>query len=809
MRNDLRSALRRITRNPGFTAIIVLTLALGVGATTAAFSLVNGVLLTPLPYDDPSGLAMVWERNLERDVPRNVVSPANYLRWVDDMSSFDRLAAVAQFGATLTGEGEAERVGTVSASWFFFDMLGVRPALGRSFVEAEGDPGTAITPVILSDGFWHRRFGGDPAVVGRQITLNGDPAEIVGVLPAGFDFDHLPFEFGWDGPQEIWVPQSFPEGARNASGRWIQVVGRLAPGATLGDARREAAVLAARYQQDRPETQAGWDINVVPLHEQVVGNVQRALWLVLAAVGLVLTIAAANVANLQLARSLSRGQELAVRVAMGAPRSRVVREELVESVVLAGLGGGLGILLAVAGVDLVQALGPDIPRLDRVEVDLPVLAFTLVVSIGTGVLFGLVPALRAGRAQVSAALKEGSARSGTSRGSTRFRSALVVAEMALSLLLLVGAGLLIRSFSELVETGVGFRTERLLAADLNLTSNAYPEPEDQTAFYQRLVDRAAALPGVEAASAITFLPLAGTGSATSFWANDRPVPGDGEKPVADIRWVHRDYHSTMGIPVLRGRTFDSRDTEGAPLRVVVNRSLAEEFWPGEDPVGQRLSMPWGDTLVAEIIGVVGDVRINGPSEEPRSLIYWDHEQFRAFSGMTVVLRSAQRPEALASSLRGLVREMDASLPVFNVRTLDSYLSEAVGSARFAMAVLAVFALLALVLAAIGIYGVISYSVGQRTHEFGIRMSLGADRGDVTRLVLRYGAALAAVALVLGGGAALLATRLMRGLIFGVSPTDGLTFAATGTLLAAVALLAAWIPARRAASTDPMRALRTE
>lgn len=809
MLHDIRLALRRIVRRPGFTAIIVLTLGLGVGATTAAFSLVKGVLLTPLPYDDPSSLAMVWERNLERDVQRNVVSPANYVRWLEDAESFERLAAVLQVGTTMTGDGEAERVGTVAVSWHFFDLLGVQPVLGRSFVEGDGADEAGIQPVLLSHGFWLRRFGGDPGVVGRPLTLNGEPAEVVGVLPEGFDFDYLPFQFGWDGPQEIWVPMVLPPEARDASGRYLQVVGRLAPGSTLGDARREATVLAARYRADRPETQSGWDINVVPLHEQVVGDVQRALWLVLAAVGLVLLIAAANVANLQLARSLSRGQELAVRVATGASRGRVVREQLVESMMLAVLGGALGVGLAVAGVDLVQALGPEIPRLDRVTVDLPVLAFTLLVSLGTGILFGLIPALRAGRADLTGALKEGSVRAGTGRGSARVRGSLVVAEMALSLVLLVGAGLLIRSFSELVETGVGFRTEGLLAADLNLPSSAYPEVDDRVSFYERLVDRAAALPAVEAASAITFLPLSGPGSATSFWANDRPVPRAGQHPVADIRWVHRDYHATMGIPLMRGRTFDTRDTEDAPLRVVVNRAMAEELWPDADPVGQSISMPWGDTLVAEIIGVVGDVRINGPAEEPRALIYWHHRQFQAFNTMTVVLRSAQRPESLASSLRGVVSQADPSLPVFNVRTLDSYLSDAVGGARFAMAVLGVFALLALVLAAIGIYGVISYSVGERTHEFGIRMSLGADRATVIRLVLRYGATLAAVALVLGAGGALLATRLMRGFIYGVSPADGLTFAVTGAVLGTVALLAAWIPARRAAATDPMRALRSE
>ncbi len=805
----IRRQLRSLARRPGFALTVILTLGLGIGATTAVFSLVDGVLLTPLPYESPDRLVMVWERNTVREIEQNVTSPANFLAWQEDAGSFDRLAAILQFGTTMVDAGEAERVGTVSVSWPFFDMLGVRPVLGRGFTESDGDPDAGAVPVVLSHGFWQRRFGGDPSAIGRTVGLNGEAAEIVGVLPPGFDFDHLEFRFGWHGPQEIWIPQRFPPGAETARGRYLQVVGKLAAGVSPDEANAEMNTLAARYAREFPDAQTGWDFDVVPLHAQVVQDVDRALLLVLAAVFMVLLIATVNVTNLQLARAFGRRREAAMRLAMGADRRRVVGEHLTESLTLALAGGALGIGLAVSGVAAVKALAPDVPRLGQVSIDWTVLGFALAVSALVGILAGVWPAVRAAAVPVTAALKEGGARAGTGRATQRSRSALVVVQLALSLVLLVGAGLLIRSFGALLDEGVGFPTENLLAAELSFGGTGYETPEERTAFVERLLERANALPGIERASGTVFAPLSGTGSATSFWPNDRPPPEAGQAPVADIRPVHRDYHGVMGIPIRQGRGFTTTDGPDAPLRVVVNQATVDALWPDADPIGQSISMPWGDTLVAEVIGVAGDVRINGPAVSPRPLLYWHRAQWTPFGGLTVVARTTWSPESVAPALRSLVRELDPALPLFNVRSIASDLGDAVSRTRFAMAVLVAFAALALLLAAIGIYGVISYSVGQRAHEFGVRMTFGATRRDVLRRVLGQGAVLAGIALVVGGATALAGIRLLQGLIFGVSPTDIVTLAVTATVLAAVALVAAWIPARRAASTDPMRALRTE
>lgn len=809
MLTTLRHALHRISRRPGFAATVILTLGLGIGATTAVFSLVDGVLLTPLPYEAPDRLVMVWERNVPRDIRQNVTSPANFLAWREDASSFSELAAVVQYGTTLMDAGAAERVGTVLVSWPFFDMLGVRPVLGRGFTEADGEPGSGPVPVLLSHGFWQRRYGGDPGVLGRSITLSGDAAEVVGVLPSRFDFDYLKFKFGWYGPQEVWIPQRFPAGAATARGRYLQVLGRLAPGVTPGAADAEMKTLASRYASEFPDAQAGWDFDVVPLHRQVVQDVDRALLLVLAAVFMVLLIATVNVTNLQLVRAAGRRREVAVRVAIGADRRRVVLEDLTESLVLALAGGVLGVGLAVTGVSAVQALGPNVPRLGQVSVDLTVLGFALGLSALAGVLVGTWPALRAGLTSVSGALREGGARAGTGRATRRSRSALVVVELALSLVLLVGAGLLIRSFGALLDEGVGFPVDHLLAAEVNFGGSGYTTEEERTAFIERLIQRADALSGVEQASGAVFLPISGTGSATSFWANDRPIPEAGQAPVADIRPVHRDYHEVMEIPILRGRGFNAGDGPDAPLRVVVNQATADLLWPDTDPIGQTLSMPWGDTLVAEVIGVAGDVRVNGPAVPPRPLLYWHGAQWTPFGGFTLVARTYGPPESVVPALRSLVRELNPAMPLFNVRSVASDLQDVVGGTRFAMAVLVAFAALALLLAAIGIYGVISYSVGQRAHEFGVRMTFGATRADVLGAVLRNGVGLVAAAVVIGGATALAGTRLLQGLLFGVNPADAATFVVTAAVLAAVGLLASWIPARRAASADPMEALRAE
>jgi len=804
---EFRHAFRSLRNRPGFTIAAVASLALGIGAATASFSVVNGVLLKPLPYDDPDRLVMVWEQNFPRGRDRNTVSPANFITWREQASVFENLAALYPASATLIGGGEPERVGVVLASASLFPLLGVQPAAGRTY-GAEDDRDGAPLVALLGYGFWQRRFGGDASVVGRALTVNGQPVTVVGVLPQGFDFD-FPIDFGWTGTQDMWMPFRFNAEARTFTGRYLQVVGRLKRGVTFQQSQDRMTALARQLEQDFPRSQTGWGVNVVLLDEQIVGDVRKALLLILGAVTFLLLIACANVANLQLARSIDRRQELTLRAALGASRWAIIRQLLIESGLRAGVGGVLGAALAWAAVQGLIALSPDIPRLEDVTVDGLVLAFALVMSMGSGLLFGLAPALRATKLELGTALKEGGARGGGGLSVMRARNGLVVAEVGLSLILLVGAGLLVRSFARMLEVGVGFATERLVLADVHLPDSDYPEARRRVQTFETLVGRIQALPGVQSASAITFPPLASGGTGTSFWVNDRPTPARGEAPVADIRWVHREYARTLGIPVLSGRFFDRTDAEGAPLRVVVNRNLAETFWPSGNVVGKSLSMPWDDTLVAEIIGVVDDIRHDGPRSEIRPMLYWHHPQFHSFNFMSLVVRTANDRVTIVPALRAEAKAVDPNLPIYNVRTMNSALSETLVRARLATLSLGFFALSALILAGVGVFGVLAYSVSQRTREFGIRMAVGATEDTVVRLVLKQGLRVVATGLALGAAAALMASQLMRGLIYGVGTTDPPAFFGALALLSAVALLASYLPARRAARVDPMIALRAE
>ena len=797
---DVRFAFRGALGEPGFTAVVVGTLALAVGAITAIFSVVSGVVLTPLPYENPDGIMMVWEENVPRGVQTNVASPANYHAWLE-AESFSELAPFMPYSSTLTGEGEAERVGVVRASPEFFSVLGVRAHIGRLFSPGEEDSEAQVA--VLDHGFWQRRFGGDHAVLGRSVILNGDPYEVVGVLPASFHFEP-PLAFNSTGTEEVWLPLSTDPSHR---GRYLQVVGRLAPGATRDQADAELDVIAAQYE-DEADSNAGYRVNVVPLYEQVVGESRSLILILFGAVGIVLLIAAANVANLLLARATRRERELAVRVAIGARGSRVVRLLLIESLLLGLAGGVVGVAVAFGTVQILLALGPDIPRLGEVNVDGTVLAFAFIVSVLTALLFGTLPALRAARPDLGEALKEGGARGGSRRGVVRARHALVVAEVAMSLTLLAGAGLLLRSFQTLLGEGVGLDTKRVLTADVQLSGNDYSDSE-RARFFEELVDRVAALPGVASAGGITALPLSGMGIGTSFFDPDQPLPEAGSIPVADIRPVHRDYHLTMGIPLLNGRIFDARDGADATTTVVISAATAENVFPNINPIGRRLSMPWGDTLVAEVIGVVADVRHEGPGTEVRSKLYWDHRQFQEFSFMTLVVRTTGEPTALVPSIRREVQAMDADLPIYNVRTMEAYLSDSVARNRFALLAFAAFAAVALLLSVVGVYGVLSYAVSLRTREIGIRVALGAGRKAIGRMILRQGAVVAGIGLLAGLAGAIALTRLLGGLLYGVSPTDPLTFGLMTALLFGTALAASWVPARRAARTDPASVLRGE
>jgi putative ABC transport system permease protein len=801
---DIRYTLRGLFKRPLFTVIVVLTIALGIGVNTAIFSVVNGILLTPLPFEEPDELVMVWEHNLPRAKHDNVVSPANFFAWREENTVFEDVVAVYPYGVTLTGDGAPERVGVLGFTSGFFEILRTNAHIGRTIGVDDFD-GPPV--VMLSYGFWRRWFGSDPSVIGRSITLNGADNLIVGVLPEGFGID-LPYDFDATGTQDLFRPVGLGPEERTARGRWMQVLARLGSGVTLSESRAQMATVARRLEQEYPEFQTGWRVNVVPLHQQIVGEARTPVLILFGAVTLVLLIACANVANLLLSRASSRTQELAVRSALGAGRLRLIRQMLTESLILGVAGGALGLLLAVSGVNFLIALEPAIPRLEHVEIDGTVMGFSVMVSLLTVVLFGLLPAIRASSLDVSFALKEGGIR-GTLGGHARTRSALVVTEVALSLMLLVGSGLLLRSFSKLLDVGVGFDVDNVITAQVQLPSSRYPERQERVRIFEELVTRVQSIQGVSSASAITWLPLAGPGSGTRFWVNDRTIPPAGELPVADIRWVQRDYHKTMGIPLLAGRHFDTQDSEDAPLAVVVSEHLAQEFWSGESAIGRSISMPWGDTLVAEIIGVVGDVRHFGPDTEPRSMIYWHHQQFQDFGFMSLVARTTGEPRDYASAVRRKVEAVDSDLAIYRVHTMRSYLGDAVAPTEFAMLALSLFSVVALILASIGIYGVMSYSVSQRTQEFGIRMALGADGREVAMGVVRKGALLVGTASAVGLVGAMLLSKVMQGMVFGISTNDPLTLAGVTLFLGVVALLACYIPARRASKVDPLDALRYE
>jgi putative ABC transport system permease protein len=809
MKTDLRQALRFLRRRPALSGSIVLTVALAVAATTVAFAIVEAVLLEPLPYESPDRLVAVWESN-PRGEDRNVVSPANFLTWRDELeSSFDAVASVLETSTTLLEDGAPERVGLVQASAAYFEMVGAETIAGRLYGEAEDAEGAAAV-LVLSESFWRRRFAADPSVVGRTVQLGlrpgGAPFTVVGVLADRFDFD-VEQSFGGVGRHDVWLPPRFPAEARQADGRYLQVVARLARGATVEVAQQEASALAAHLAQIFPDRQRGWDVNVVPLHRDLVGDARPTILVVFGAVCFVLLIACANVANLLMTRASERQQEMAVRAAMGAGRGRLVGQLLAESALLSMTGGMLGALLAHQTMTALIRVAPDIPRIDEMGMDGTVLAFTLVATAGTALLFGLAPALSLARPNLASWL--GARGTAGRREGRRLRGSLVVVQVALSLVLLVGAGLLVRSLLNRLDVGVGFELEHLLTTEVQLGGATY-EGERQALFFEELVERVRAVPGVRDASAITWPPLAGGGSRTSFWPLDRPVPAPGELPGADVRWVHRAYHGVMGIPLLAGRGFDDTDRAGAPLVVLVNETGADRIWPGESPIGKRIAMPWGDTLVAEVVGVVGDIRHEGPDTDPYPMFYWEHRQFHAFNMMSIVARTeGVESAAVVEGIRTELAELDPGVPLYNVHPMEELFADAVRRARFATMCLGLFALLALVLAAIGIYGVMAHSTEQRSQEIGIRMALGAARPAILGMVVRQGMAHVAVAIAIGAAGALALSRMLGSLVFDVSTADPLTFGAMALLLAATGLLACWLPARRASGIDPVETIRSE
>ena len=796
---DLRYALRTLAKSPGFTFIVVLTLALGIGANTAIFSVVNGVLLTPLPYQDPSRLVVVWESKGTSN--HNVVNPANYMDWHDRATSFSGLALLSWTGLTLTSN-QVEEVQGRAVTPDFFGVVGATPLLGRTFNAEESRPNSPRV-IVLSEALWRRRFGADPAMVGRAVPVAGGTARVVGVMPASF----RPMPLGHE---QYWEPMRLDWSHRAHNGRYAMVVGRLKDGVTMERAQTEMSRIARQLESDAPDFDTGWGATVVPLMEQVVGGSQRTILIVLGAVSLVLLIACANVANLMLARASSRERELAVRAALGAPRWRLVRQALVESVILALAGGAAGALLASWGVHLlVRAAPPEVPRIADIRLDLTVLAVTALVSMAAGVLFGLPAALSRSDAAVAIQdLHAATTRTTAGVRAGRLRGALVIAQMSLAIVLLVGAGLLVRSLRQLIAVDPGFDPVNLSAVTITLPPATYPDSLRRVAFCERLLERVRNMPGVQSAGIISWLPMTPGNASTSLTVVGRPEPAPGQKPTAAIRLVDPGYFAAMRIPLKRGRSLAPSDRIGSAPVAVISEAMAHKLWPGEDPIGQHVKVEWWHpTASVEIVGVVADSRHDGLDAEFAPTLFYPFAQESRQIRMSLVLRSTLPPATLTRMVRAAVSEMDKDVPVADAVTMYHHIAEMMADRRYPAFVLGLFAALALALAAVGIYGVLSYTVGQRTREIGVRVALGARPADVLRTVLGGGLRLTLSGVALGGVAAGLAAGALGKLLYGVHPLDPVTFVIVPLVLVAVALLAMAAPARRAARVDPSASRR--
>ena len=796
------------TRAPGFTATAVLALALGIGANTAIFTIVNAVLLERLPFREPDRIVSLWEEGAHRPGRNNTLGPANFIRWRERSSSFEAMAGMVDLRANLTGRGDPEEVVMQNVEAPFFPMLGVSPLLGRTFTDAENsEPRSSV--VILGYDFWQRRFGGDPAIVGQTIQLNGRPQTIVGVMPQGFQLFIKEFSLAGK-PSDMWAPYALPANARDVGGRYMQAIAKLKPGVTAARAQTELVAIAAALATEFPARNAGWSARVIPLHAQLSGEYRTALLVLSGAVAFVLLIACANVANLLLARGAARQREIAIRSALGAARARVVRQLLTESLVLAALGGALGILAAQWGIALLLALSPvDLHTTGGVHFSYPVLVFTATASLLTAMVCGLAPAFEGARADIQETLKDGARQVGAGVRHRRLRQAFVISEIALAVVLLVGAGLMLRSFDSLQRVNPGYTTNNVLTMRLQLPGATYRDDAQRIRFFREAIARIQEVPGVQAAGAISYLPLSGLGAGTGFTIEGQPPPPPGQDYVVDVSVCDDGYFRTMNVPLKSGRFFTDREMQEKSGVVIVSESLARKYFPQGDALGKRLVIAMTRPNVpTEIIGIVGDVKFSDLTIEPKPTTYWPHPQL-AYSGMTFTVRTAGDPLALAPSVERAIRTLDKDQPVAEVRTMNQWVSKALAQARFSSTLLAVFANLALALAAIGIYGVMSYAVSQRTSEIGIRLALGATTGDVLMMIVRDGLRLAVVGLTIGVLMALALSRTMTTLLYETTGTDPVTFAAVIAVLGAAAMLASYLPARRASRIPPVEALRAQ